>query len=181
MRTSRITLFYSLTQNEVIPPATVEIERKDNWIKEIQKTIEADWKPLIIKVVYEMFNPEIERQRRFFEGACVSYYAIQNMDMLTGAPDTETLKKYREEILDEMLGYDYKTVNKIIRKRKSTKDFKTVQVWNTFLQTLEETIFNHAGYEFPDSKNFWEITKKYGYEQAKRIVIEQLQARLSKK
>lgn len=181
MKTSRITLFYSLTQKEVIPPATVEIERKDNWIKEIQRTIEADWKPLIVKVTYEMFDPAIEKQRRFFEGAVVDYYAIQNSDILKGTPDTETHKKYREEILDEMLGYDFQTVNKIIRKRKSTTDFKTVQKWNTFLQTLEETLFAHAGYEFPDSENFWEVTKKYGYDQAKRIVIEQLQGRLAKK
>ena len=180
MKTSRITLFYSLTQTEIIPPTAVEIERKDRWIKEIQKTIEADWKPLIIKVVYEMFNPEIEKQRRFFEGAVIDYYAIQNSDILKGTPDTETHKKYREELLDEMLGYDFQTVNRVVRKRKSTTDFKTVQKWNTFLQTLEETIFAHAGYEFPDSENFWEVTKKYGYDQAKRMVIEQLQGRLVK-
>ncbi len=181
MRTSRITLFYQLTQTGIIPPVHVEIERKDNWIKEIQKTIEADWKPRIIKVIYEMFNPEIEKQRRFFEGAVIDYYAIQNSDILKGSPDTETHKKYREEILDEMLGYDFRTVNKIIRKRKSTTDFKTVQKWNTFLQTLEETLFDSAGYIFPDSENFWELTKKYGYDQAKRISIETLQAKLKKK
>ena len=181
MKTSRISLFYSLTQTEIIPPAAVEIERKDSWIREMQKTVEADFKPLIIKVVYEMFDPAIEKQRRFFEGACVAYYAIQNSNLITGTPDTGTLKKYREEILDEMIGYDYQTVNKVIRKRESTADFKTVQRWNTFLQTLEETIFATAGYEFPDSEKFWEVTKKYGYDQAKRITIEQLQARLSKK
>lgn len=181
MRTSRITLFYQLTQTEVLPPAAKEVERKDRWIKEVQNTIEANWKPLIIKVVYEMFNPEIEKQRRFFEGACVAYYAIQNSDMLTGTPDTETLRKYREELLDEMLGYDYQTVNKIIRKRKSTADFKTVQNWNTFLQTLEETLFDSAGYEYPNSEHFWEMVKKHGYDDAKRIVVEQLQARLKKR
>ena len=111
----------------------------------------------------------------------MSYYAIQNMDMLKGEPDTETLKKYREEILDEALGYDFRTVNKIIRKRKSTKDFKTVQAWNTFLQTLEETLFDSAGYSFPDSEAFWDLTKKHGYEQAKKIVIGQLQTNLSKR
>ena len=181
MKTSEIHIFYSLTQKEVIPPAERELARKDNWLKEIQKTIEADWKPLIVKVSYRLFNPEIEKQRRFFEGACVAYYAIQNSDLLTGTPDTETLRKYREELLDFCLGYDYHTVNRIIRKRPSTVDFKTVQKWNNFLQTLEETAFESAGYSFPDSEEFWNLTKKHGYDQAKRISIEQLQAKLSKK
>lgn len=181
MKTSRIALFYSLTQKEVIPPSATELERKDNWIKEVQKTVEADWKPIIVKLTYELFNPEIEKQRRFFEGTCVAYYAIQNMDAFKGMPDPATLKKYREEILDEMIGYDYQAVNKIIRKRESTTDFKTVQRWNVFLQTLEETLFAQAGYEFPDSEKFWELTKKVGYDQARRISIEQLQARLIKK
>ena len=67
MKTSEIHIFYSLTQKEVIPPAERELARKDNWLKEIQKTIEADWKPLIVKVSYRLFNPEIEKQRRFFQ------------------------------------------------------------------------------------------------------------------
>ena len=181
MRTSRITLFYSLTQTEIIPPAAVEIERKDRWIKEIQKTIEANWKPLIIKVVYEMFNPEIEKQRRFFEGACVDYYAIQNDNILKGTPNTQTHSMYRKDILDQMLGYNVQLTNRVIRERKSTRDFKTVQAWSNFLNTLQETLFDSAGYEFPDSEHFWELTKKHGYDQAKRISIEQLQGRLVKR
>ena len=181
MKTSRMALFYQLTQTEVLPPSAKEVERKELWIKEVQKTVEADYKPKIIKTTYEIFDPEIDKQRRFFEGACVGYYAIQNMDMTTGTPDIETLKKYREEVLDFMLGYDYHTVNRVIHKRKSTVDFKTVQKWNTFLQTLEETLFDSAGYEFPDSEHFWEMAKAHGYEEAKRIVIEQLQSRLKKR
>jgi len=103
------------------------------------------------------------------------------MDLFEGKPDSETLGNYREELLDEMLGYNLHTTNKIIRKRKSTTDFKDVQAWNTFLKTVEETIFAIAGYEFPDSKNFWELSGKHGYDEAKRIAIEQLQARLKKR
>ena len=181
MKTSKISLFYSLTPTKVIPPAEREVERKERWVKVMQKTVEAEWKPKIIKNTYELFDPEIENQKRFFEGAVVEYYAIQDMDLFEGKPDTSTLDKYREEILDESLGYNFQTINKILRKRKSTKDFKEVQAWNTFLKTLEETIFAVSGYEFPDSKNFWELVKQYGHEEAKRIAIEQLQARLKKR
>lgn len=181
MKTSRIVLFYNITQTEIVPPAQIELERKDAWIKEMQKMVESEWKPLIVKVVYEMFDPAIENQRKFFEGAVVPYYAIQNGDYKEEVPDSETLKQYREEILDEALGYDYHTVNKIIRKRDSTADFKTVAKWNKFLTTLDETLFANGGYEFPDSDHFWELTKKHGYDEAKVIAIEQLQARLKKK
>lgn len=181
MKTHRVALFYEVTQTEVKPPAVREMERKDRWIKEVQKTVEADWKPQYIKVTYEVHNPEIERQRRFFNGTCVKYYAIQNENMLIGTPDTETLKKYRETILDEMLGYDLALVNRTVRRRKSTSDFKSVQAWNKFLNTLEETIFDSAGYEFPDSKEFWELVKEHGYEQAERISIEKLQALMKHK
>lgn len=180
-RTKSITLAYKLTQTEIIPPSPKDVARKDEWIKTLQHEVEADYKPLIVKVRYEIFNPEIEQQRRFFEGACVEYYAIQNKDMVAGRPDPVMLKQYREEILDEMLGFDYKTVNKIIRTRESTADFKTVQAWHTFLQKLEETIFDSAGYEFPDSKKFWELAKAHGYDQARQIVIDQLQASMQKR
>src|SRR3990167_9274976 len=127
MKTSKISLFYSLTPTKVIPPAEREVERKERWVKVMQKTVEAEWKPKIIKNTYELFDPEIENQKRFFEGAVVEYYAIQDMDLFEGKPDTSTLDKYREEILDESLGYNFQTINKILRKRKSTKDFKEVQ------------------------------------------------------
>ena len=181
MKTTRLALFYQITQKEIYPPAARELERKENWLKSMQKTVEADHKPLIVKVTYELFDPEMERQRRFFEGACVPYWVIQQKDMLTGEPDTETLKQAREEILDEMLGYDFHAVTRVIRRRKSTADFKSVQKWSSFLKTLEETIFDSAGYEMPDSDNFWEMVKQHGHDEAKRIAIEQLQARLKKR
>jgi flagellar biosynthesis chaperone FliJ len=80
--------------------------------------------------------------------------------------------------LDQILGYDVHLHNRIIRERKSTTDFRDVQAWNVFLKTIEETIFDAAGYEFPDSKNFWELVDKYGYEQAERISVETLQRKL---
>lgn len=175
MKTTRIALFYQITQTEVYPPSATELERKDRWIKELQKTVEADFKPLIIKVLYEMFDPEVEDQRRFFEGVVVLYWLIQNKDIFTGVPDTDMLDKAREEILDETLGYDFQAISKIIRKRKSTKDFKIVQKWNTFLNTLRETIFDPEGYSFPDSEAFWLLVEEYGYEQAKKISIQELQ------
>ena len=181
MKTNRLSLFYQVTQAEVTPPAVRELERKDRWIKDIQRTVEADYKPLLIKVTYEMFNPEIERQRRFFNGTCVKYYAIQNEDMTVGVPANDLLKKYREQILDEMLGYDLHLVNRVVRRRKSTSDFKTVSAWNKFLNLLQETLFDDAGYEFPDSKEFWELVKQHGYDEAERISLERLQATMKRK
>lgn len=181
MRTKSVTLFYELTQTEVKPPAERELERKERWIKDVQRTVEADWKPLYVKVTYEMHDPEIERQRRFFNGTCIKYYAIQNEDMFEGQPSNELLKKYRIDILDQMLGYDVHLTNRIIRERKSTTDFKTVQAWNKFLNTLEETLFDDAGFDFPDSKEFWELVKKHGYDEAERISIETLQAKMKRK
>ncbi len=175
MRTKKIVLFYRLTQDKVIPPAARELARKDNWVKEWQKTIEADFKPMTMKVTYEPFNPEIQRMSRFFNGTCVKYYAIQNMDMTEGIPDSNTIKRYREQILDEMLGYDLHLINKTVRRRKSTTDFKSVQAWNNFLSTLEETIFDAGGYTFPDSKEFWELVEKHGHDEAERISIDNLQ------
>lgn len=181
MKTKSVTLFYKLTQKEIIPPPQKELARKDEWLKSVQNMVEADYEPLIIKVVYEMYNPEVIKQQRFFNGTCVKYYAIQNMDMIEGTPDSKTMERYREEMLDEMLGYDFKTVNKVLRKRKSTSDFKTVQAWNTFLQTLEETLFENAGFDFPNSKEFWELAERYGYDSAEEIVIKKLQDKIKKR
>lgn len=181
MKTKSITLFYSVTQNEIIPPAILELERKDRWLSDVKKSVEADWKPQIVRVKYDLFDPEIANQMRFFNGTCVKYYAIQNESITAGLPEAELLKRYREEILDEMLGYDVSLVTRTVRRRKSTADFKTVQRWHTFLNTLQETIFDSAGYDFPDSKEFWELVKKYGYDEAERISVEQLQKRMIKK
>jgi hypothetical protein len=181
MRTSKIVLFYNITQKEIVPPALKELERKDKWLKEVQGSVEADWKPLIIRCTYEMFDPEVQNQMRFFNGTCIDYFVIQDKDLLDREPTTEERKQYREEILDEMLGYDYQTAHRVVRKRQSTADFKSVQKWNTFLNQLEETIFDAHGYEFPDSKAFWDLEKEVGHEKAKAISIKKLQERLKAK
>lgn len=181
MTTKRITLLYKLTQKEIVPPPARDVSRKDAWIAGLQKTVEADWKPLHIKVTYELFDPEVLQQMRFFNGVCVLYYAMQDLDMTEGEPDSRTIERYREDILDEMLGYDYQAVRKVLRKRKSTADFKSVQAWVNFLNTLEETIFESAGYEFPDSKEFLELEKEHGHEQARGIMIKKLQDRIKKR
>lgn len=179
-KTGKIELIYTLTQTKVQPPSMKETARKDAWIKELQATVEADWKPLLVKVTYAMFNPEIEQLRKFFH-TCVKYFAIQNMDMVEGTPDSKTLDKWREELLDELIGYDFQTVNKVIRKRPSTADYKETQPWLTLLNNFEETIFDSHGYEFPDSKVFWESVKVHGYEKAQDIAIKQLQERMKKR
>lgn len=181
MITKSVTIFYELTQQEVKPPAIRELERKERWVKELQKTVEADYKPIFVKVTYEIHNPEIERLRRFFNGTCIKYYTIQNEDMVEGVPSNELLKKYRIDILDQMLGYDVHLTNRIIRERKSTSDFKTVQAWSKFLNVLQETIFDSAGYEFPESKDFWELVKQHGYDEAERISITKLQEIMKRK
>ncbi len=177
MRTKSITLAYSLTQTEIFPPPQKDLERKDAWLKEIQSTIEADWKPIVIKVVYTIHNPEVEKLRKFFHTA-VKYYAIQNMDLTDREETPHEFRQYREEILDEMLGYDYQTAHKVLRKRKSTSDFKEVQAWVNFLDTLKETLFEAAGYEFPVSEDFWERVKVVGYDKAQGEFIKALQKKM---
>ena len=90
-------------------------------------------------------------------------------------PKSEVLKQYREEILDELLGYDKMLVTRTVRQRKSTTDFKTVQAWNKFIKLLEETLFEQAGYEFPESEEFWKLVKVHGYTEARKISLQQLQ------
>lgn len=179
--TKSITLFYKLTQSKVINPPIRDLETKDRWIGEVQKTVEADWKPVIVKVQYTIFNPEIERQSRFFNGTVVKYYAIQNQNMYDSLPTNDLLKRYREEILDELLGYDEHLVSRVVRKRKSTTTYKTVSAWNKLLKLAEETLFDNAGYDFPDSKEFWELVKEHGYDEAERISIERLQKTIKSK
>lgn len=179
MITTKIINYFKVTPTGIIPPPKTEVERKREWFAALQKTVEAPYKPLLVRETLEVFDPEIENQKRFFEGAVVPYYAIQNMD--GDLPDSKVLKFYREKILDEALGFNLTHMSQTIRKRKSTTDFKDVQRWNVFLKTLEETIFAQAGFAFPDSKVFWELEKQHGYEAAKRISIERLQADIQKK
>lgn len=181
MKTKSITLFYQVTQDKVIPPSSIDLDRKDNWIKSIQATSKSDHEPELIKVHYELYNPEIHDQMRFFNGTVIPYYVIQNDDITEGYPDRERLDMYREELLDQLLGYDYKTVNKVIRMRKSTTDLKTVSAWNNLLQLAKETLFENAGFEFPDSSEFWKLSKEIGYENARTESIKRLQRNLAKK
>lgn len=179
--TRSVTLFYQVTQDEVIAPKVSDIERKDNWIKAVQSSVEADWKPMYIKVKYEIHNPDIQRQVRFFNGTVVKYFAIQNEDILEGEPSNERLKMYREHILDEVWGYDMHLVEKTVRKRKSTTDLKSVQAWSDFLNTVKETIFDPAGYEFPNSEDFWDLVSKVGYNEAADVSIKKLQELMKRK
>jgi hypothetical protein len=179
MKTKRIALFYSLTQKDVFPPSQKELERKDEFIKTIQRSVESEYKPKMIKVTYEYYNPEVDEMRRFFH-TCVMYYVIQNLELKDRKPTTEEFNQYREEILDELRGFDYQTVNKVIRKRESTKDYKEAEQWHTLLKDLEETLFEDAGYTFPDSKWFWDMVKTDGYEKAQATAITRLQAKIEK-
>ncbi len=178
MKTRKITLFYKITQNEVHAPRDGSVIRKDEWIKEIQKTIQADWKPLIIKVTYEMYDPEVDKQRAFFNGPVIEYYAIQNDDLTEGEVTPERKKRYREQLLFDSLGYDIELVDRTEHGRKSTSDFKGVQQWHNFLETLRETHFESAGYTFPDSEEFIEDEKKWGHERAMGMAREKLRKKM---
>lgn len=178
MKTTEISLFYNLTPKAIVPPAAKEVERKDRWIKALQVMIPSEWQPFIIKVTYRLFNPEIENMVKFFNGVIVLYYAIQNMELTDKLPASKIVERYREDILDEMLGYDYHTMKKVLRKRTSTATFKDVQTWNTFINQIKEEIFDPAGYDFPDSEKFWELAKQHSYDEAKRISIERLQKKI---
>jgi hypothetical protein len=185
-KTKKITLYYRVRRDEVTPPHKVALERKDGWIKSIQEEIPKSSKKdpdpnKIIRLTYEIFNPEILDIARFFNGPVVEYFAIQNEDMLEGRPGREMIKRYREQILDDCLGYDVEMVDRTVRRRKSTADFLTTQKWSDFLQTLEETHFAPEGYEFPDSESFWGIEAEHGYERAAEIAIKQLQERIRRK
>lgn len=181
MRTKKISLDYKITQTEIFPPNGKELARKDEWLEEVKRSVPSDWESKIVRVNYEVFDPEIVQQVKFFNGAVLVYYCIQNEDMVVGEPDSALLKRYREDMLDEMLGYDYQGMKKLHRMRDSTKDFKTTQAWSNFLNTVEETLFDNAGYTFPDSEKFWNLVKIHGYDQAKKISIQTLQETLKKR
>ena len=79
MKTRKIVLWYQVTKQGIIPPKQESVARKDTWIEEIEKRIQADWLPMMIEVTYRLVNPEVEKQRKFFNGPVVEYYAIQNV------------------------------------------------------------------------------------------------------
>lgn len=179
MKTKKITLYYSVTNKEVIPPKQSVLDRKDAWLGELMKSVEAEWKPRIVKVTYEIFNPETEQQRKFFEGPVVEFFAVQHEDIYEGEISNEKKKRYRETLLDWALGFDVQLIDKrMVRRRKTTTDFIETQQWSDFLNNLEEGIFEEHGYEFPDSKDYWKLAEQYGYEKAKEISIEQLKRRM---
>lgn len=179
MITKKLSLFYTIRPHDIENPDSISVQRKEKWIQEIQKTVKSAWEPKMIRVTYELFNPEIERLRRFFNGPVILYYAIQNQDSVS--EETPNTNEYREQILDDALGYDVTLPNKTIRKRKSTSDFTSVQKWNDFIAMIKETQFDNAGYEFPDSEEFWKLEEQYGYEKAKEISIKKLKERVAKK
>lgn len=180
MATKKITLYYRASADEITAPPPDSIERKDSWLKGIQSMLlRKEFR--IIKVTYELFNPEIENQRKFFNGPVVEYYALQNRDILSGEIPSILKKQAREQLLDSVLGYDVVMLDRTTRRRKSTTDFEHTQQWNDFLETLRETEFDPNGYEFPNSEDFWALSKVYGYDKAKTMSIENLQKRISAK
>ena len=135
-----------------------------------------------VKVTYDMHNPDIDQQVKYFNGPVVEYFTIQSTDATENRPQSAQLKQYREMILHDMMGYDVELPDdRIVRQRKSTAAFQSVQKWHTFLEELRETYFEPNGYEMPDSEQFWELAGKHGYDQAQEISITQLQKKLKKK
>jgi hypothetical protein len=179
MKTKKVSLYYKVTSREIIPPGQGEIDRKDYWVKTVQSTVEADWKPKTIKVTYEEYDPDVNDQRKFLNGPVLEYWIIQSQELHDKKVDSHTKKLGRETLFDKALGYDVDILGGgTRRKRRSTADFTTTQQMHNFLETLRETEFEPNGYEFPDSAYFWELEGAYGYEKAKEIAIEKLQEKL---
>lgn len=182
MKTKKITLYYSLSSRKVLPPSSAEIERKDYWIKEVQSTVESDWKPKTIRVTYEVYDPEVDKMRKFLNGPVLEYWIIQSQEILVGDIEPRIRKLGRETLFDKVLGYDVETLSGKSRARKSTKDFTDTQQMHNFLEVLRETEFEPNGYEFPNSNDFWEMANVLrSYEKAKEESIKQLQSRLRAK
>lgn len=179
-KTQKLTLIAKITNREYFEPRQSEIERKDAWIREQQRTtLTGSFK--LIKVEYSLYDPEIENMHKFFEGAIIPYYAIQTREILSGNPDSHILKECREELLEGILGYDVRMANIMKRERGSITDFKEVQQWLTFVNVIKEEFFDPNGYEFPDSDKFHEMAIQYGRDEARAISIRQLQVSLNRK
>lgn len=174
-------MYYKLTKKEIIPQSEESVVRKDAWIKEVQRTAKSDWEPTIVRVTYEIHNPEVERQRRFFEGPVLDYFAIQNSEIMSGEVPPDLRERYREEVLSDALGYDVKLLHGVARRRRSTTTLTSTQKWHDFIELLRETIFDSNGYEMPDSEAFWALAKQYSVDDARRMAREQLQRRLQAK
>lgn len=164
------------------PPSTSEIRRKNEWVEQLKNEIAGPGETRQIKLTYELFNPEVQKMQKYFNGPVVEYYIIQSKEMTEGRPGTTERKQYRELILYEMLGYQVDLPGgKKVEERKSTSTFTSVERWYTFLEELKETMFEPNGYEMPDSEQFWELEKEHGYDKTRDVAIEQLQRRLHKK
>lgn len=181
MSKKEIKLYYELTQDKITPPSKEALERKDKWIEDKQRQVEAEWKPKKIEVKYREINREVDKMRKFFNGAVVVYWAIQQADMVDELPTKEHIERARETLLTEALGYEVELWDRTETRRKSTSDFIEEQEWYDFLETLSETEFEPNGYEFPDSKKFWDLAEKVGYTKAKEVSIEKLQNKIRKK
>lgn len=179
-KTQKITLISKITNREYTPPKTAEIERKDAWIREQQRTI-LNGAYKLIKTEYSLYDPEIDDMRRFFEGAITEYYVIQSRDILSGTPDSKLIKEGRDELLEAILGYDVRMAMLMKRERASTTDFKEVQQWLVFVNIIKEEFFDPNGYEFPNSDSFRQLAEQYGREEAKAISINKLQESLRRK
>ena len=181
MRTKSINLYYNLTPTKIIAPSSEAKERKEEWIKQIQRTIPSEWQPVTLKVTYKIHNREVERQRKFFNGPVVEYWVIQATERTEGRPSRTEIARARETLLYDALGYEVELMEGLVRKRKSTSTFTDTQEWNDLLETLREIEFEPNGYEMPNSERFWELAKEMGYEQAKGHIIDKLQERLRKR
>lgn len=151
------------------------------WVKEVQRSISKVGVTRIIRLTYELFNPEVEQMRKFFNGPVVEYYAIQNEHLLKGPVPADMKERYRETILSELLGYEVQLIDRKEKRRKSSADFLSTQQWNDFLEKARETIFEPQGYEFPSSETFWGLAEKHGIGNAHRICREELQGRIRAK
>lgn len=162
-----------------MPPSPEAVKRKDDWIQDIKREIQADWQPTMVKVTYKLHNPEVDQQRKFFNGPVVEYWLIQMTDKLEGRPDRKELDRAREQILTEMLGYQVELLDGVKQwRRSSTSEMTEVQEWHDFLEEMKETLFDANGFDFPESEKFWKMAEEIGYEKAKDAAIEHLQKKL---
>jgi len=181
MRTKKITLYYSVTQTQVIPPGPGELQKKEKWLEMLKSTVKSDWEPKTVRVTYQEYNPEVDQQRKFMNGPVLEYWIIQSQDILDGDVSPELKRKGRETLLDRTLGYDIELLEGKARRRRSTTDFEDTQQWHDFLEMLKETEFDPNGYEFPESEYFWKLAEGYGYEKAKEVAIKKLQEKMKLK
>lgn len=181
MITKKIVLYYKITDTEIFHPDPLAIQKKEEWIKANQRTISKPGEIRTIRLTYELFNPEVEDQRKFFNGPVVEYFAIQSGEIMSGELSKDIRDRYRESILSQILGYEVLLIEGKERRRTSTSEFTDTQQWHDFLERLRETLFEPEGYEMPISEEFWKLSQKYGYDRAKKISIDKLRERIKAK